>query len=81
MGKVITKLPIEYANDSTVTKTANLLLQYHLVTLKDVQQAAHKNFNIQIANGDPIPDPAITPFEARGSDATQSPPAMRLHAL
>ena len=65
MGKAITKVRTEYANDGTVTKTANLLSQYYLVTLDSVQQAAHKHFNVQIANDDPIPD---APFKARDLD-------------
>ena len=69
MGEVITKVPIEYANDGTITKTANLLSQYHQVTLDSVQRAAHKHFNVHIANGDPIP---ATPFVARTLDPANS---------
>jgi len=68
MGEIITKVPIAYANDGTVTKTANMLSQYHLITLDDVQRFAHSRFNNPIAIGDPIPDPAINPFEARDLD-------------
>lgn len=68
MGEVITKVPTEYANDGTVIKSANLLSQYHLLTLDDVQRAAHNRFNTPIASGDPIPDPAISPFKARDLD-------------
>ena len=69
MGEVITKVPTEYANDGTIAKTANLLSQYHQVTLDSVQRAAHNHFNIHIANGDPIP---ATPFVARVLDPANS---------
>ena len=51
MGKVITKIPIEYAADGYVTKTANLLTQYHQITLEDMQRSPHKHFNTPIAIG------------------------------
>ena len=71
MGEVITKIPIEYAADGTVTKTANLLSQYHQVTLENVQRAAHKHFNIPVANGAVIP---AAPFVARTLDPASSDP-------
>ena len=45
-----------------MTKTANLLSQYHLIKLEHLQRASHARFNIPIAQADPIP---AAPFTAR----------------
>ena len=62
MGDEMRKIPIEWDGTGTVTRTANLLSQYHLITLEDLQRASHARFNTSIAQNDPIP---AAPFTAR----------------
>ena len=45
-----------------MVQTANLLTQYHLISLRHLQLEAHVRFNLAIAQGDPIPP---SPFAAR----------------
>ena len=54
MGDKMRKAPITWDGTGTVTATANLLTQYHLVLLKHLQQTAHKRFNIKIGSTDAV---------------------------
>ena len=56
------KTPIAWDGAGTVVQTANLLTQYHLISLEHLQCAAHERFSLAILQGDPIPTP---PFTAR----------------
>ena len=62
MGDEMQKTPIAWDGAGTVVQTANLLTQYHLISLEHLQRAAHERFNLAILQGDPIPTP---PFAAR----------------
>ena len=55
MGDEIRKIPIALDGAGTVVQTANLLTQYHLISLEHLQRAAHERFNLAIAQGDPTP--------------------------
>ena len=45
MGDVISKIPNQFNADGTVKLTANLLTQYHRITLKNVQRASIARYN------------------------------------
>ena len=65
MGKVISKVPIEYNADGSIAKTANLLTQYQQMTLEDLQRAAIARFDTPLAVGAAIPQ---APFTMRDLD-------------
>ena len=54
MGDVISKIPTQFNADGTVKSTANLLTQYHRITLKNLQRAAIARYNVALAIADPI---------------------------
>ncbi len=63
MGPVMTNIPIQFSADgSTITKSADLLTQYHQVQLEHLQRAAHEIFDTAITHNADIPAP---PFTAR----------------
>ena len=55
MGDVISKIPTQFNTDGTVKLTANLLTQYHRITLENVQRAAIAQYNVALAVADTIP--------------------------
>ena len=55
MGDVISKIPTNFNADGTVKSTANLLTQYHQITLENVQCVASSQYNVDLAVADPIP--------------------------
>ena len=61
MGDETRKIPIVWDGTGNVTRTANLLSRYHLITLEHLQRASHARFNKPIAQNDPIP---VAPFTA-----------------
>ena len=65
MGKVISKVPIKYNVDGSVSKTANLLTQYQQMTLEDLQRAAIARYDTPLAVGSAIPQ---APFTMRALD-------------
>ena len=54
MGGVIKKPPTQFNADGTVKLTANLLTQYHQITIENVQRAAIARYNVAVAVADPI---------------------------
>ena len=72
MGAVVSKVPFEYEGDGvTVRKTANLLSQYHQLSLENLQRSAHAYFNTTLAVGTAIPE---APFTARTLTPATSKP-------
>ena len=72
MGAVVSKVPFEYEGDGvTVRKTANLLSQYHQLSLENLQRSAHAYFNTTLAVGTAIPE---APFTARTLTPATSEP-------
>ena len=65
MGRVISKVPIEYNGDGSISKTANLLTQYQQMTLDDLQRAAIARYDTPLAVGSAIPQ---APFTMRALD-------------
>ena len=65
MGDVISKIPNQFNADGTVKSTANLLTQYHRITLKNVQRASIARYNMALAVADPIPP---SPFLMKNLD-------------
>ena len=55
MGDVISKIPTQFNADGTVKSTANILTQYHRITLENVQRATIAQYNMTLAVADPIP--------------------------
>ena len=55
MGDLISKIPTQFNADGTVKSTANLLTQYHQITLENVHCAAIAQYNVALAIVDPIP--------------------------
>ena len=71
MGALIAKVPFGFEADGVTVKTANLLSQYHQLSLEDLQRSAHAYFNTTLALGTAIP---ATPFTARTlAPATSDP--------
>jgi len=65
LGSIIRSVPYEFNQDGSVKSTANILTQYQLLSLQDVQRAAFGRFGEPIAPGDPIPEP---PFQLKELD-------------
>ena len=60
MGDEISKIPTQFNLDNTVKSTANLLTQYHQITLKNVQRAAIARYNVALAVADPVPSSSFS---------------------
>ena len=65
LGGIVTRSPIEYNDDGTVKKTANLITQHQLTDLEILKRQAHARYKDPIADGDPIP---AGPWTARVLD-------------
>ena len=55
IGDVISKTPTHFNADVTVNLTANLLMQYHRITLENVQRAAIAHYNVALDVANHIP--------------------------
>ena len=60
IGNAVTKFPIAYNPDGTVTTTANLITQYQQMTIEDLQRAAFARYDTALVLGDPIPPALFT---------------------
>ena len=60
MGDVISKIPTQFNADGTVKSTAELLTQYHHITLENVQCADIAEYNVTLAIADPNPPSLIS---------------------
>ena len=64
MGKGVTAVPINRNADGTSSgQTANILSQYSLITIDDLQRQAHTTYMARLAEGDPIPGKTVRPLD------------------
>ena len=65
LGNIVRAVPIRWNANGSVKLTANILTQYHQISLEDVQRAAFGRFHEPIAPGNPIP---AAPFPLKTLD-------------
>ena len=64
MGKGVTAVPINRNVDGTSSgQTANILSQYSLITIDDLQRQAHTTYMARLAEVDPIPGKTVRPLD------------------